>query len=401
MSHLPPTWQAVPLDSLTQKDRAICYGVVQPGPEDPQGVLFIRGGDIQGGEVSKSLRTITHKVAEQYRRTNLIGGEIVISLVGYPGQTAIVPKHLAGANVARQVGVIAIRPQVDNEYVQHFLESPMGQDALLHPTIGSAQQVINIAELKRVNIVLPPFDEQRAISRIINIWDRGIRRLTDLIAAKVRFKQGQMQQLLSGQRRFKEFETRDLRACELQDFLTVTSRPIDRPAKAYKALGLRSHGKGTFVRFVEDPEQVQMDTLYQVKKDDLIVNITFAWEGAIAIVSEQDEEAFVSHRFPTFVFDQSKALPEYIRQVVITPWFIFKMGLVSPGGAGRNRVLNKKDFLKIEIPLPKIDEQSRIASFLGEADREITLLRKQLDALKLQKKGLMQKLMTGEVRVKL
>jgi type I restriction enzyme, S subunit len=136
-----------------------------------------------------------------------------------------------------------------------------------------------------------------------------------------------------------------------------------------------------------------------VKKDDLVVNITFAWEGAIAIASQDDEEALVSHRFPTFVFDRSIALPEYVRQVVITPWFIFKMCLVSPGGAGRNRVLNKKDFLKIEIPLPEIDEQTRVANFLGEADREIVLLRKSLETLKQQKKGLMQKLLTGQVRV--
>ena len=151
---------------------------------------------------------------------------------------------------------------------------------------------------------------------------------------------------------------------------------------------------------IDNPERVQMDTLYRVKKDDLIVNITFAWEGAIAIVSEKDEQALVSHRFPTFVFDHSMALPAYLRQVVRTPWFISKMGLVSPGGAGHNRVLNKKDFLKIAIPLPEIEEQAHIAAFLAEADREIGLLKAQLDALKMQKRGLMEKLLTGTVRVK-
>jgi type I restriction enzyme S subunit len=64
-------------------------------------------------------------------------------------------------------------------------------------------------------------------------------------------------------------------------------------------------------------------------------------------------------------------------------------------------VLNKRDFLKIRIPLPDIEEQQRIACFLGEVDREIDPLRKQLDAFKQQKKGLMQKLLTGEIRVKL
>ena len=73
--------------------------------------------------------------------------------------------------------------------------------------------------------------------------------------------------------------------------------------------------------------------------------------------------------------------------------------LISPGGAGRNRVMNKKDFLKLEVKVPKIEEQIAIAQVLETADQELKSYETKLEALLLQKKGLMQQLLTGKIRV--
>ena len=74
------------------------------------------------------------------------------------------------------------------------------------------------------------------------------------------------------------------------------------------------------------------------------------------------------------------------------------LGLASPGGAGRNKTLGQSEFAKLKIPVPSIEEQKKIVAVLSEADREIELLQQQIDTLKEQKKGLMQKLLTGEIR---
>ena len=96
------------LHELTDPKRPITYGVVKPGPEDPEtGVIFVRGGDISNGTINKAnLRTITQEVSRPYARTILRGGEVVISLVGNPGEVAVVPDSLVGANLARQAGLI-------------------------------------------------------------------------------------------------------------------------------------------------------------------------------------------------------------------------------------------------------------------------------------------------------
>jgi type I restriction enzyme S subunit len=147
------------LEALTDDKSGITYGVVKPG--DIGSIPFVRGGDLIGGEVRlHKLRTITSAVSEQYSRTLLRGGELLMCLVGVPGQCAIAPNELAGANIARQVGLIRLKPEVNAEYVKDYLQSPVGQTALGTFTGGSVQQVINLGDLRQVEVPLPERSKQ-------------------------------------------------------------------------------------------------------------------------------------------------------------------------------------------------------------------------------------------------
>ena len=255
------------------------------------------------------------------------------------------------------------------------------------------------ATLYNIELWCPPILEQQKISQILSTWDRAIERVQRLIEAKQRQKNQLVSRLLSGQKRFPGFHD-EWKQVKLGAFLHPKFRKVVKPAGAYLRLGIRSHGKGTFTSVVDDPETIALTHLFQARKDDLIVNITFAWEGAIALVGPDGDGALVSHRFPTYVFDTSKMLPEYFKHLMITDRFFYELDLISPGGAGRNRVMNKGDFLKITVAVPDIEEQKKIAGVLGGMDEQIALLKKYLEKLKKQKKGLMQKLLTGEIRVK-
>ena len=178
----------------------------------------------------------------------------------------------------------------------------------------------------------------------------------------------------------------------LREFLTPIVRERKKPAVPYTGLGVRSHGRGTFQKEREHPEKTSMKRLYEVDCDDLIVNITFAWEGAIAIVRPEDAGALVSHRFPTYQFDQNAVLADFFRYPILDKQFIYNLGVISPGGAGRNRVLNKTDFLKIELALPEVAEQQKIADCLGSLDDLIAAEGRKLDVLRQHKQGLMQQL---------
>ncbi|MFZ3585202.1 restriction endonuclease subunit S [Loktanella sp. DJP18] len=163
----------VELQELTDPDRPITYGVVKPGPEDREtGVIFIRGGDISNGSINETdLRTITQEVSRPYARTILRGGEVVMSLVGNPGEVAVVPDRLAGANLARQAGLIALRPEIYAPYVKYYLMAPQGRGELFQRTQGAVQQVINLSDLKRVKVRLPSRLVQERIASILSAYD--------------------------------------------------------------------------------------------------------------------------------------------------------------------------------------------------------------------------------------
>lgn len=167
--------QGVRLEELVDPDSPITYGVVQPGPTDPEGVQFVRGGDVVDGRIlEEQLRTISKEVSEQYSRTLLRGGELLVSLVGNPGAVALVPHSLAGANIARQVGLVRLRREVDPRFVMYYLGSREGKAALGAQTMGSVQQVINLRDLRNVQIPLPGEREQRAIVAVLGGLDDKI-----------------------------------------------------------------------------------------------------------------------------------------------------------------------------------------------------------------------------------
>ena len=177
----------------------------------------------------------------------------------------------------------------------------------------------------------------------------------------------------------------------LSDILFNEKRAVTKPQNGYWRIGIRSHAKGIFHEFVENPDAVSMDELYVVKKDDLIINITFAWEHAIALASENDDGLLVSHRFPTYVFKKEQ-IPYFYLSVFVQNRFKELLALISPGGAGRNRVMSKKDFLQLPCFIPGFEEQQKIAEILMQCDKVIELYEQEIKELKKLKKAYLRKM---------
>ncbi|MFQ5714941.1 MAG: restriction endonuclease subunit S [Candidatus Scalinduaceae bacterium] len=412
---IPEEWECLHLKSVCLNSGE--YGANAPAiPFSHNHPRYVRITDITE---DGNLKTDNMKSIESTRSEGFIlnSGDFLFARSGATvGKTYL---HIANnqkyAFAGYLIRFIPNPKKINGSYLKAFTTSSRYWYWVQTTIRAGAQPNVNATEYSSLIIPLPPLPEQKKIADIISAWDRAIEQVSRLINAKTKLKKALMQQLFTGKRRFKEFnhETHEIhkkkkkgklperwQKMKLHDFLKHVSRPVPRPDKEYLALGIRSHGKGTFLRTVGNPDEVMMDTLFEVRENDLIVNITFAWEGAIAIVKKTDEGALVSHRFPTHVFKRDKVIPEYFRHVIRTKWFVHQLGLISPGGAGRNRVMSKRNFLSLAVSIPHVDEQKKIAAVLNRFDKEISLLGNQLSALKEQKTGLMQKLLTGQVRVK-
>lgn len=252
-------------------------------------------------------------------------------------------------------------------------------------------------DVLNLSFFLPPLDEQRKIVEVLESWDNYLNNLNDQIKCKNAIKRSLMRKLLDGDIRVSGF-SKKWEVKPLSSYVELILRPISKPEKSFMALGIRSHCKGTFQKRDFDPRKIAMDILYEVLENDLVVNITFAWEGAIAIAKMEDKGGLVSHRFPTYVLKSGVGNVDYFRQFIQSKRFRHLLRLISPGGAGRNRVLSKKDFLKLKIRVSDYNEQVAIAQILTAADQEIEALKKKKLLIEQQKKILLNNLITGKIR---
>jgi type I restriction enzyme S subunit len=147
--------QLRPLDDLVSPDRPICYGILMPGTGFEGGVPVIKVKDYPNGHiVTKDLLLTDPKMDEEFRRSRLRAGDLLISIRGTIGRLARVPKTLDGANITQDTARLSIRPEVNVDYVRAMLESSYVQRQIATFTTGLAVQGINIGELRRVQIPL-------------------------------------------------------------------------------------------------------------------------------------------------------------------------------------------------------------------------------------------------------
>ena len=190
--------------------------------------------------------------------------------------------------------------------------------------------------------------------------------------------------------RFSGFE-KDWEKEKFDDILEKYEDPVATPHDGYERLGVRSHVKGTFHSYVAPGAELETAQMHRVAANKLLFNITFAWEHAVAVTDEDDAGKLVSHRFPQFTFAPEMA-PEFFRYVVADDKFRYHLWLSSPGGAGRNRVLNIPEMMEYQTYLPKKPEQTRLANWFSTLDELIVQHQSKLEKLQSIRLSMLEKM---------
>ncbi|WP_082890226.1 restriction endonuclease subunit S [Halotalea alkalilenta] len=149
-------------------DGLISYGIVQPGQHDNEGVPIVRVNNFNNGrlDISNVLRVAT-SIEENYKRTRLSGGEVLLTLVGSTGQTAIVSNDLAGWNVARAVAVIRPSQEIGAKWINICLQSAETKRFLDDRANTTVQKTLNLADVKNIPIPIPPISVRHGIESVI------------------------------------------------------------------------------------------------------------------------------------------------------------------------------------------------------------------------------------------
>ena len=172
------------------------------------------------------------------------------------------------------------------------------------------------------------------------------------------------------------------------------------PSAIYREIGIRSHGKGIFHKDEVLGSTLGNKSVFWVKPDCFVVNIVFAWELAVAKTTADEDRFIASHRFPMYVPIDGKLDLDFLLYYFTTPFGKRLLNLASPGGAGRNKTLGQSEFAKLKLCIPqKIQEQQKIAEILSTWDDAIRLQQELIEQKMTQKRGLMQLLLSGKIRV--
>jgi type I restriction enzyme S subunit len=260
---------------------------------------------------------------------------------------------------------------------------------------------------------LPPVCEQVRIADVLEEWDHAITLTERLIAAKQQLRRGLMQQLLTGKRRFPGFVqsvgTRETRwGSYPKDWAyprigAVASHvsTINRNGEALPVLSCTKH-RGLVDSLEYFGKQVyskDLSTYKVVKRGQFAYATNHIEEGSIGYQDLHDQ-ALISPMYTVFEADGTVD-DRFLFLVLKTELYRHIFEANTSASVDRRGSLRWPEFARLHVPLPSLDEQRAIVGAFEIVDRELTLLKSQLTALQTQKRGLMQQLLTGKVRVPL
>ncbi len=201
---LPEGWTWATAQQLNLANRPCAYGVLQPGEDVPNGVPFVRVGDINNGKVElANMKRISTTIAARYPRTKLHGGELAITLVGAIGRTAIIPDSLAGGNTARAVGIIPLTKQVNAHWVEVWFRNPAKNAEMDSKSHEVARKTLNLEDVRIASVALPPLAEQTRIVAEVERRLSVVEELESVVCANlqraIRLRQSILQKAFTGE----------------------------------------------------------------------------------------------------------------------------------------------------------------------------------------------------------
>jgi type I restriction enzyme S subunit len=427
-------WKEIPIKEIVIEHRPVTYGIVQPGPDiRPNGIPLIRGKDYSSGKVDTTdLYHVKPEIDLPYKRSKVLGNDILFSIAGYVGQVAVVPKSLEGANITQTTARISVDSKLYNsEYIFYYLISQFVQIQVRKFSKGSAQEGLNLSDVEKIKLKCPFYPEQRKIAQILSICDIVIEKSQAAIAKYRAIKQGMLYDLFTrgidintGKLRPKYKDAPELYKesklgivpvmweVERLESLTekigsgVTPTGGSEVYKSFGVLFLRSQNVLIGSLSIEDAAFItnEIDERMEgsrVKPFDVLLNITGASIGRCAYFPIELKSANVNQHVCIIRFKNiSKSLAIFASEFMNS---VFGQSQINRSNAGGNRDgLNFQQIKSFHFPVLEGSELEKISEVIETQNQKLFTEQAYLQKVQQIKTGLMDDLLSGkkEVNVK-
>jgi len=377
-------WLRQQLDAITSKK--ISYGIVQAGEHVPDGMPYIKSQDLNQPLALDSLQRTSEEIARKYRRSEVEPGDIVFSLRGNIGVCQIVPASIPEANLTQGTARIAVA-DYDNRLVAQTLQTLDVVRQIEACAKGSTFREISLEALRKITVALAPtFPEQQKIAAFLTAVDGRIEQLSRKKALLEATKKGVMQQLFTQTLRFQDDHGHDFPDWEektvndVAECLDNLRRPVNGADREKMKGDIPYYGANGIQGYVND----------------------FLFDEELTLLAEDggnfDEFATrpIAQQISGKAWVNNHAHILRAKRKVMTPDFLF-YSLVHKdvrqyiNGSSRAK-LNKGDMLTIEVVVPSLPEQTKIAGFLSALDGKIGAVGEQMRQTQAWKKGLLQQM---------
>ncbi len=360
---------------------------------DGGSIPWVKTGDLNNGLIQVTEENITPTAVEECSVRIYPPNTVLVAMYGGFRQIGRTGRLASESAINQALSALQVQNgKLEESYLQSWLNARV---STWKRFAASSRKDPNITgtDVAAFPIAFPPLPEQQKIATILSTWDRAIELTEKLIAAKQKRKQALMQQLFTGKVRLPGFGKSMWKQCHLNDVAKNSTRRNGVPTDARTVYSVTNS-----VGMVPMDEGIigeSIDRYKTVSRFDFAYNPMRINVGSIAMWGG-DEDVLVSPDYVVFRCG-SKLDAQFLNHFRRTHYW---RHFVTRAGGGSVRVrIYFSDLGSMKLNLPPVEEQKAIAEVLNAQDSEIDLLSRRLDALKRQKKGLMQQLLTGRVRV--
>ncbi len=362
---------------------------------------------LQGREISDTKQSITQEGLSSCGARLLPVGSVLLTSRATLGACAINTKPMA---TNQGFASLVCNEMAYNWFI--FYKMIALQQELDRLGSGSTFKEVSKSSIRSLNFSLPPLPEQKRITDILTTVDGAIEKTTQIIDKTKELKKGLMQRLLTrgiGHKKFKKTEIGEIPV--EWEFVNLGKMIYLQGGFAFKSNNYE--GKGLPLVRISNvtPNGVMLNecvclpdsfaeqfSSFLLEPGDVLVAMSGATTGKIGVVPNKDLPALFNQRVGRFVIKGSNLIAKsYLAQVALTKRFKQDLLIDAAGGAQPN--VSGKNIEKITILLPPLQEQKKIADILTSIDNEIEKESNHKEQLELLKKGLMQVLLTGKLRV--
>jgi type I restriction enzyme, S subunit len=365
---------------------------------DPEGnVYLLRGTDMQNPSIVISDTPKINVSEKDYENFKALTGDVLIVRSGAIGRYGIVDKDTPQSIFGSYLINFRLNNNlIRNDYFGYFYESFNAINQLIRISQGGSNININAENIKDLRMKVPPLEEQKKIANILSTWDRAIEKVNKIILDLEHSFISLKHELVSAKLRFNRFNKK-IENVQISSFLKKVRYIKVLNPKDYFLLSVKLHNKG--IEYTENkPNMTENGRPYYMRNSgELLIGRQNYHNGGIAMTGFQEGSSYIaSNAISGFV--AKKGILKYYYYLLSDIQYYKKVGHLI-GGTGQKEI-SEVNFLKLKVKTTDdVEEQLKIVKVLDAYDRLIRKNKELLKHYKLQKKGLMQQLLTGKIRV--